>query len=183
MPFEFKNTSIEGVVIVQPRVFKDPRGFFMETFKKSDFVKAGINEDFVQDNHSFSARGVLRGLHFQSAPHAQGKLVRIVKGSVWDVAVDIRPESPTYKKWYGITLSEENNTMFYIPPGLAHGFLTLEDNTHFLYKCTTEYVPESDGGVKWDDPELNVGWPIESDMEVSVSDKDAALPLLKDLFL
>ena len=179
MPFEFKETTLPGVVIVQPRRFDDPRGFFMETYKKSDFVAAGIDEEFCQDNHSFSCKGVLRGLHFQSSPHAQGKLVRVIKGAVWDVAVDLIPGSATYGQYYGIELTEENGTMFYIPPGFGHGFLTLRDDTHFLYKCTAEYAPAADGGVKWDDPDLNVPWPLDS--EALVSEKDAKLPYLKDL--
>ncbi|MDC7234676.1 MAG: dTDP-4-dehydrorhamnose 3,5-epimerase [Spirochaetales bacterium] len=181
MPFEFKETSIPGVVIIQPRKFGDDRGFFMETYKKSDFVSAGITEEFCQDNHSFSCKGVLRGLHFQSAPHAQGKLVRVLAGAVWDVAVDLIPGSPTFGKHVGIELTAENNTMFYIPPGFGHGFLTLEDNTHFLYKCTAEYAPEVDGGVKWDDPDLSIPWPLEGDP--LLSGKDAQLPYLKDLSL
>ncbi len=179
MPFEFKTTPLPGVVVVQPRRFNDPRGFFMETYKKSDFVAAGISEEFCQDNHSFSCKGVLRGLHFQTSPHAQGKLVRVIKGAVWDVAVDLIPGSPTYGQHYGIELTEENGTMFYIPPGFGHGFLTLRDDTHFLYKCTAEYAPSADGGVKWDDPELNIPWPLDG--EALVSDKDAGLPYLKDL--
>ncbi len=183
MPFEFKQTPIPGVMIIQPEKFGDHRGFFMETYKKSDFISAGIKEDFEQDNHSFSSKGVLRGLHFQTAPHAQGKLVRVVKGAVWDVAVDLIPGSPTFGQHFGLELTEENNTMLYIPPGFGHGFLTLEDNTHFLYKCTAEYAPASDGGVKWNDPDLAVQWPLEPEQEPLVSDKDAILPFLKELEL
>ena len=181
MPFEFKQTPLEGVLIIQPRKFGDDRGFFMETYKKSDFEAAGINEEFCQDNHSFSSKGVLRGLHFQSAPHAQGKLVRVVKGAVWDVAVDLIPGSPTYGQHFGLELTEENGTMLYIPPGFGHGFVTLQNSTHFLYKCTAEYAPESDGGVKWDDPDLAVEWPLEPNQEPLVSEKDAVLPYLKDI--
>ena len=180
MPFEFIKTPIKGVLVIQPRKFGDDRGFFMETYKKSDFVAAGISEEFCQDNHSFSSKGVLRGLHFQSAPHAQGKLVRVVKGAVWDVAVDLIPGSPTYGQHYGLELTEENGTMLYIPPGFGHGFITLEDNTHFLYKCTVEYAPESDGGVKWNDPDLAVKWPLVEGQVPMVSDKDAILPFLKN---
>ncbi len=175
MPFEFKDTPLKGIKIIQPRVFNDTRGFFMESYKKSDFVKAGIGEEFVQDNHSFSSKGVLRGIHFQSSPHAQGKLVRVVKGAVWDVAVDLRPDSPTFGKYFGIELNEENNTMFYIPPGLGHAFLTLEDNTHFLYKCTAEYNPESDGGILWNDPDLAIEWPLKAGQVPEVSAKDLEL--------
>jgi len=179
MPFNFKETTLPGVQIVQPRCFGDDRGFFMETYKKSDFVTAGIGENFQQDNHSFSSKGVLRGIHFQSAPYAQGKLVRVVKGAVWDVAVDLIKGSPTYGQSFGLELNEENNTMLYIPPGFGHGFVTLVDNTHFLYKCTAEYAPESDGGVIWNDPDLKIAWPIEG-IEPLVSDKDKILPFLKD---
>ena len=181
MPFEFLSTPIQDLVIIKPRVFHDDRGFFMESYKKTDFSNAGIDESFVQDNHSFSSKGVLRGLHFQTEPHAQGKLVRVVKGRVWDVAVDLRPGSETYKQWYGIELSEENLTMFYIPSGFAHGFLTIEDDTHFLYKCTSEYAPKADGGIRWDDPDIAVKWPLESGQIPDVSEKDAVLPYLKEL--
>jgi len=179
MPFEFSETKLQGLLIVQPRKFGDDRGFFMETYKKSDFVSAGIKEEFCQDNHSLSSKGVLRGLHFQSSPHAQGKLVRVIKGSVWDVAVDLRPGSETLGQWVGIELTEENGTMFYVPPGFAHGFLTLQDNTHFLYKCTAEYAPEADGGVLWNDPDIAVDWPLTR-MTPLVSSKDEVLPYLKD---
>jgi len=178
MPFEFETTPIEGVMIIHPRKFPDDRGYFMETYKRSDFVKAGIAEDFYQDNHSYSSKGILRGLHFQSEPHAQGKLVRAIEGRVWDVAVDLRPDSPTYMKWYGIELDSKEGTMFYIPPGFGHGFVVLSDTAHFLYKCTKEYNPSADGGVRWDDPELNIQWPLT---DVSVSEKDEKLPLLKDI--
>lgn len=180
MPFNFVKTDIDGVVIIEPAIFGDARGSFRESYKKSDFVVNGIDEDFVQDNHSVSSKGVLRGLHFQSAPMAQGKLVRVTRGSVWDVAVDLRPDSPTFKKWVGVELTEENGKMFYIPPGFGHGFVTLEDDTHFLYKCTEEYSPEHDGGIKWDDPELAIDWPLT---DVSVSDKDAVLPYLSEVTL
>ena len=179
MPFSFTVTPLKGVVVIQPRKFGDDRGFFMETYKKSDFIAHGITEEFCQDNHSLSSKGVLRGLHFQSAPHAQGKLVRVVKGAVWDVAVDLLPGSPTFGQYFGIELTEENATMLYIPPGFGHGFLTLTDNTHFLYKCTEEYAPSADGGVKWDDHDLKIPWPL--DETPLVSDKDAVLPFLKDL--
>jgi len=177
MPFSFTVTPLKGVVVIHPRKFGDDRGFFMETYKKSDFIAHGITEEFCQDNHSLSSKGVLRGLHFQSAPHAQGKLVRVVKGAVWDVAVDLLPGSPTFGQHFCIELTEENATMLYIPPGFGHGFLTLKDNTHFLYKCTEEYAPSVDGGVKWDDPDLGIPWPLEG--TPLVSDKDAVLPYLK----
>ncbi len=181
MPFDFKKTSLKGLFLIQPRVYTDTRGFFMESYKKSDFEKAGIAEEFVQDNHSFSSKGVLRGIYFQSEPHAQGKLVRVIKGAVWDVSVDLIPGSSTFGKWYGIELTEKNSTMLYIPPGFGHAFLTLEDNTHFLYKCTAEYNPESDGGVRWNDPDLAIDWPLTEGSKPVVSDKDTVLPFLKDL--
>lgn len=177
MPFEFKDTPQKGVKIIQPRVFGDARGFFMETYKKSDFVKAGITEDFVQDNHSHSSKGVLRGIHFQTGSFAQGKLARCIKGAVWDVAVDLRADSVTFGQWYGIELTEENMTMLYIPPGFGHGFVTLKDKTHFLYKCTSEYNQESDSGIIWNDSDINIEWPIKEN--ISLSDKDTALPSFK----
>jgi len=178
MPFSFSETELPGLVIVTPRVFPDDRGFFIETYKESDFRKAGIAERFVQDNHSRSSKGTLRGLHFQRSPYAQGKLVRASRGRLWDVAVDLRPDSPTYRRWLGVELSEDNRVMFYIPAGFAHGFVALEDGTELQYKCTAEYDAASDGGVRWDDPELAIRWPIT---DVLVSAKDAALPYLKEL--
>lgn len=178
MPFTFIKTNIEGVIIVEPRVFPDGRGKFLETYKKNDFYENGIPYEFVQDNHSVSQKGVLRGLHFQREPKAQGKLVRVVKGAVFDVAVDIRTHSPTYRKWFGIELTSDNYKMLFIPPGLAHGFATLEDDTEFLYKCTDVYSPEHDGGIIWNDPEIGIDWPIDNPL---VSEKDKKLPFLKDL--
>ncbi len=181
MPFECKNTPLEGVKIIQPRVFKDPRGFFMETYKKSEFETFGIFEEFVQDNHSFSSKGVLRGIHSQSPPFAQGKLVRVVKGAVWDVAVDLQKDSQTFLQWFGIELTEENNTMLYIPPAFGHGFLTLRDNTHFQYKCTADYSPENEVGIRWDDPDIGIGWPVAQVGEPFVSERDEKLPYLKEI--
>jgi len=178
MPFKFEKTFIDGLVVVQPRIFPDGRGFFMETYKESDFYANGIKSSFVQDNHSMSSKGVLRGLHFQKGVHAQGKLVRVAAGSVWDVAVDLRPDSATFKKWFGIELTQISGTMLYIPPGFAHGFVTLEDKTEFLYKCTAEYNASSDGGIRWDDPDIAIEWPLS---DVSVSEKDEKLPFLKDI--
>jgi dTDP-4-dehydrorhamnose 3,5-epimerase len=177
MPFIFKKMDIPDVILIEPRIFGDKRGFFAETYKKSEFVENGIAEDFLQDNHSLSQKGVLRGLHFQENPRAQGKLVRVVKGRVWDVAVDVRKSSPTFLKWVSVELSEENNFMFYIPAGFAHGFVSLTDDVHLTYKCTHEYSPEHDGGIRWDDPDLGLPWPVENPL---VSDKDAELPYLKD---
>ena len=170
MPFDFKKTPLKGLQIIQPRVFVDERGFFMETYKKSDFVEAGITEDFVQDNHSFSQVGVLRGIHFQKDPYAQGKLVRCIKGSVWDAAVDLRIGSETFGQWYGIELTEENMKMFYIPPGFGHGFLTLKDDTHFLYKCTREYNHNADSGIIWNDGDIKIDWPLTDNLFLSGKD-------------
>jgi dTDP-4-dehydrorhamnose 3,5-epimerase len=183
LPFTFRtDTEIADLVVITPRVFPDERGFFLESYKETDFLTSGVNYRFIQDNHSKSSKGVLRGLHYQLPPHAQGKLVRVVQGRVWDVAVDIRRSSPTFGKWYGIELSDENNLMFFIPPGFAHGFVTLENDTHFIYKCTAEYNKASDSGIRWDDPELNIEWPIE---DVLVSPKDRELPSFStaELFL
>ena len=178
MPFVFNPTDISGVFLVQPRVFPDDRGFFMETYKASDFEKCGIVGSFVQDNHSKSSKGVLRGLHFQREPHAQGKLVRVTEGSVWDVAVDIRPDSSSYLTWIGFELSAENAHMLFLPPGCAHGFLTLTEFAQVQYKCTVEYNKESEGGIRWDDPDLAIEWPIK---DVLVSEKDKILPFVKDI--
>ena len=178
MPFDFKKTPLKGLFIIQPRVFADGRGFFMETYKKSDFVKAGITEEFTQDNHSYSSKGVLRGIHFQKDPYAQGKLVRCIKGAVWDVAVDLRADSETFGQWYGLEITGENKIMFYIPPGFGHGFVTLKDNTHFLYKCTNEYNPDADSGIMWNDSDLNIEWPLTEGL--SLSDKDLKLQSIEE---
>jgi dTDP-4-dehydrorhamnose 3,5-epimerase len=162
-------------VIVQPRVFPDGRGCFFETYKQSEYASNGIPETFVQDNHSVSVRGVLRGLHFQTGDHAQGKLVRVVRGVVWDVVVDLRRGSETLGKWFGLELSAENRTQFYIPPGFAHGFITLSDEAEFCYKCTAEYHRASEAGILWNDPTLAIAWPLAG-FDVSVSEKDALLP-------
>ena len=175
MPFEFEKAELEGLFVIRPKVFPDDRGFFLESYKASDFQKARIDVVFVQDNHSSSTRGVLRGLHYQLPPHAQGKLVRVLEGRVWDVAVDIRPESPTFGRWFGIELSAVDHLMFYIPPGFAHGFVTLSETAQFFYKCTAEYDKESEAGIRWDDPQIAVKWPLN---DVHVSDRDRGLPLL-----
>lgn len=177
MPFEFEPLEIPGLIVIRPKVFKDPRGFFLETFKRSDFADNGINVEFVQDNLSFSTRNVIRGLHYQLPPKAQGKLVSVIKGRAWDVAVDIRKGSSYFLKWQSVELSEENHTMLFIPPGFAHGFVTLSDDVHFLYKCTSEYAQDLERGIRWDEPDINIEWPIENPI---VSDRDANLPLLKD---
>lgn len=186
---EFKKveTPIEGLFVIEPTVFGDARGFFMETYAKRDFdAMAGCPVDFVQDNHSKSRRGVLRGLHFQTQ-HAQGKLIRVVAGAVYDVAVDLRAGSPTYGRWHGVELSAENKRQFYVPAGFAHGFLTLEDDTEFLYKCTDYYHPEFDGGVRWNDPQIGVDWRLAeygfdpSGEGLLLSAKDRVQPLLAEL--
>lgn len=176
MPFEFERCDIEGLVVVTPKVFGDNRGFFLETYSKKAFAEGGIVAEFVQDNHSKSKRGVLRGLHFQKRK-AQGKLVRVTAGRVFDVAVDLRRHSPTFGKWKSVELSAENKKMFYIPEGFAHGFLTLEDNTEFQYKCTDDYAPEYDSGILWNDPDVNIDWKFaeygltEADLDFSEKDK------------
>ncbi|MDY6967750.1 MAG: dTDP-4-dehydrorhamnose 3,5-epimerase [Spirochaetota bacterium] len=177
MPFEFKQLDIPDLILIDPRRFYDERGFFLETYKKTEFVKAGINHNFVQDNHSLSKRNVIRGLHYQLNPKPQGKLVRVIKGKVWDVAVDIRRDSSTYLKWVGVELSEENAKMLFIPPGFAHAFAAISDDVHLAYKCTDEYDPNLDTGIRWDDPEIAIKWPVDTPI---VSDKDKELPFLKD---
>ena len=172
----FTETELTGVVLIEPQVFGDPRGFFMETYHRAKFEEAGIREVFVQDNHSRSARGVLRGLHYQVG-RPQGKLVRVVRGAVFDVAVDIRRASPTFGRWFGVELTEENRRMLYVPPGFAHGFCTLSEEADFLYKCTDLYAPDLDRGIRWDDPDLAIAWPIRDPI---LSQKDAALPFLRD---
>ncbi len=180
MPFEFEKLEIQDVVLIKPKVFSDERGFFLESYKKSDFVRNGIDKDFVQDNHSRSVKGVLRGLHYQLPPKAQGKLVRCIRGKIFDVAVDIRKNSPTFGKWVGVILSEENKYMLYVPEGFAHGFLTLSDTAEVLYKTTSEYAPELDRGIIWNDPRINIDWPLDDIENILLSDKDKNLPLLKD---
>jgi dTDP-4-dehydrorhamnose 3,5-epimerase len=171
-------TALAGVVIIEPQVFGDDRGFFLETFSQQRYLElAGIELPFVQDNHSRSTKGVLRGLHFQRTK-PQGKLVRVVTGEVYDVAVDINPQSPTYGQYEGVVLSAENKRQFWVPPGYAHGFVVLSDTADFEYKCTDYYDPADEGGVLWNDPDIGIGWPLE---DVSLSKKDAVLPRLKDL--
>lgn len=166
-------TEIPGVLILEPKVFGDSRGFFLESFNQDTFRQAtGLEVNFVQDNHSRSRKGVLRGLHYQLPPHAQGKLVRVVHGSVFDVAVDIRRNSPTYGQWVGVELSEENHRQLWIPAGLAHGFLVTSESADFLYKTTAPYAPGHERCIVWDDPMLGINWPIST--EPIVSSKDAA---------
>lgn len=166
---EIIKTPIEGLLVLQPKVFEDTRGYFYESYNKQLFIDNNIDVDFVQDNQSLSQTGVLRGLHFQNPPYAQGKLVRVIKGAVLDVAVDIRKQSPTYGKHYTIELNENNKTIFWIPAGFAHGFLTLSDNTIFSYKCTNYYNKASEGSLLWNDSDLGINWGINTP---SLSDKD-----------
>lgn len=168
------DTKIADVKIIEPKVFGDDRGFFLETFQSEKYKRElNIVGDFVQDNHSRSARNVLRGLHFQRN-NPQGKLVRVVRGEVFDVAVDIRPESPTFKQWVGVYLSEDNKTQFWIPPGLAHGFVVVSDYADFEYKCTNYYDPSSEGCLLWNDPEIGIEWPVSSPI-LSAKDKEGSL--------
>jgi dTDP-4-dehydrorhamnose 3,5-epimerase len=176
MAFHFKRLSIPEIILIEPDIFRDKRGFLMETYKYSDFAGFGIKEYFVQDNYSRSAKGVLRGLHYQKHPRAQGKLLRCIKGKIFDVAVDIRKSSPTYKKWVGIELSEKNNLMLYIPPAFAHGFVVLSSFAEVMYKCTEEYSSEDERGIIWNDPDIGIKWPVKRPI---LSEKDRRLPLLK----
>ena len=171
-------TKLDGVVIVEPRVFGDHRGFFMESWSQKKFEEAGLHYNFVQDNHSSSTvKGTLRGIHFQRGDKAQAKLVRCAKGAVLDVAVDLRPDSPTYKQWVAVELSAENKKQLMIPRGFGHAFVTLTDDVEFLYKADNFYAPEADGGIRWNDPELCIDWGTDSPI---LSDKDANAPFLKD---
>jgi len=179
MPFVFTKTKIEEVILIEPKVFGDSRGFFMESYKKSDFVAAGIDLDFNQDNHSKSTKGVLRGLHYQLSPKPQAKLVRCPKGKIFDVAVDIRVGSATFGQWVGFELSEENQKILFIPEGFAHGFVVLSDEAELLYKASNEFNLSLDRGIRWNDPTINVNWGI--DFEPLISEKDTKLPFLKDL--
>lgn len=172
--------EIEGLYVIEPRVFQDERGYFVETYNENDFKAEGLCMRFVQDNQSMSVRGVLRGLHFQKE-HPQGKLVRVLRGAVFDVAVDLRSGSATFGKWFGVELSAENKKQFYIPEGFAHGFLVLSDEAEFAYKCTDFYHPGDEGGLLWNDPEIGVAWPIDG-MQVILSDKDRNWDTLKDTF-
>jgi dTDP-4-dehydrorhamnose 3,5-epimerase len=178
---KFTRTAIDGVLIVEPKVFGDARGFFLESFNQKQFNDAvGTDTKFVQDNHSRSVEGVLRGLHYQLEPHAQGKLVRVVRGSVFDVAVDVRAGSQTFGQWVGVKLTEENHRQLWIAPGLAHGFLVTSRTADFLYKTTEYYAPGAERSVRWNDPDIAIDWPLQGHTP-GLSAKDAAAPLLKDL--
>ncbi len=179
MPFEFERLRIEGVILVKPKVFGDNRGFFMESYKKSEFIAGGINTEFRQDNHSKSSKGVLRGLHYQAPPFEQAKLVRCTRGKIYDVAVDIRKNSKTFGEYIRVELSEENKHMLYIPEGFAHGFVVLSDEAELLYKTSNEYAPSADRGIRWNDEDLNIDWGF--DFEPVLSEKDKKQPLLKEI--
>lgn len=173
--------DIEGLYVIEPTVFKDERGYFVETYNQNDMKEAGLDMTFVQDNQSMSTRGVLRGLHFQKQ-YPQGKLVRVVRGKVFDVAVDLRSNSKTYGKWFGVELSAENMKQFYIPEGFAHGFLVLSDEAEFCYKCTDFYHPGDEGGLLWNDEEIGVEWPLEEGVDLIISEKDQKWKGLSETF-
>ena len=175
-----KETGIEGLLVLEPRVFKDPRGYFFESYNKEELIKQGIDYSFVQDNQSRSSKGVIRGLHYQKDPHAQAKLIRVMEGAIFDVALDIRPGSPTYGKWFGIELSAENFLQLMIPAGFAHGISVLSNRASVFYKCDQYYHPESESGIRFDDPDLGIDWKIDTDNAI-VSEKDRLLPLFKHL--
>lgn len=172
------STALPDVIVLEPKVFRDPRGFFMEWYNARTFAGLGINATFVQDNHSKSGKGVLRGLHYQ-IEHSQGKLIKVIAGAVFDVAVDVRKSSPTFGKWLGVELSAENQRMMWIPPGFAHGFLSLEDNTEFLYKCTDYYEPRMERTVIWDDKTIAIDWPLDGNSPLLSAKDSAGLPLLE----
>jgi dTDP-4-dehydrorhamnose 3,5-epimerase len=168
-------TQIAGLLVIEPRVFEDERGYFFESYNRQQLMDAGIGDTFVQDNEALSDAGTIRGLHYQISPFAQSKLVRVIVGSVFDVAVDIRPESPTYGKWFGVELSAKNKKQLYIPRGFAHGYIALEQGTIFSYKCDNRYSRDHEGGIRFDDPTLGIQWPL-NDMPAVISEKDQHLP-------
>ena len=174
---KFIRTRVPDVILVEPPVFKDARGFFLETYHAKKYAKGGIAEKFVQCNRSHSVKGILRGLHFQLA-HPQGKLVSVIEGEIFDVAVDVRKGSPSFKQWVGLTLSGDNFKQLYLPPGFAHGFCTLSESVQFQYQCTDFYNPTDEMGIRWNDPDLNIQWPLT---EPTISDKDGALPFIKEI--
>ena len=176
---KFEPTAIPDVILIRPSVFGDERGYFLESWHEEKFSAGGIGIPFVQDNHSRSARHILRGLHYQ-IQHPQGKLVRVVTGTVFDVAVDVRRSSPTFSRWVGVTLSDENHHMLWVPPGFAHGYLVLSDSADFLYRCTDFYAPQYERSIRWDDPHLNIDWPIASPSRPVLSAKDLSAPLFEN---
>ena len=177
MSFQFQEIGLNGLILIEPDIYTDERGYFLETFKESDYEQAGICKRFVQDNHSFSNKNVIRGLHYQLPPAAQGKLVYLITGSILDIVVDIRKNSPDFGKWFSLELHSEKKQLLYIPEGFAHGFLTLTDNVHLMYRCTEKYSPENEKGILWNDPELNITWNITQPI---ISAKDAGLPYFKE---
>jgi dTDP-4-dehydrorhamnose 3,5-epimerase len=177
--FKFTETGIAGLIVIEPTVFGDERGYFMETWRADEFAEAGLPVHFVQDNQSKSRKGVLRGLHFQKK-NPQGKLMRVISGEVYDVAVDLRKSSATFGKWYGVPLSAENKKQFYVPEGFAHGFLVLSEAAEFVYKCTRFYDPNDEGGLAWDDPSVGIKWPMVQ-LDILLSEKDQVLPKLASL--
>ena len=177
--FKFIKTPIEGLYVIEPHIFKDSRGYFFESYNYNEFKDMGIDINFVQDNQSRSRKGVLRGLHFQKE-NSQGKLVRVLSGEVFDVAVDLREKSPTFGKWFGVILSSEKKNMFYIPKNFAHGFLVLSDEAEFFYKCTDFYSPSSEAGIIWDDKDIDISWPLEGVKEIILSEKDKNNMTLKE---
>ena len=178
--FKLEDTGISDLFVIEPKVIEDSRGYFMESYNRHDFSVQGLDMTFVQDNQSKSKKGVLRGLHLQKK-YPQGKLVRVVSGEVFDVAVDLRKASPTYKKWYGVMLSSDNKKQFYIPPGFAHGFLVLSEEAEFFYKCTYYYHPEDEGGIIWNDPEIGIEWPLKKVDEIILSEKDKKWETINNL--
>ena len=178
MPFEFENLNIPGVFLIKPRIFRDDRGFFLETYKKEDLKKVGIDSEFVQDNYSRSEYAVLRGMHFQREPHAQAKIVQCVRGAIYDVAVDLRRDSPTFGKYASYILSEDNRYQLYVPRGYAHGFLVLSDIAEVMYKVDNPYSPECEGGLIWNDQDVNIPWPVEDPI---LAERDQSWPPLKTL--
>lgn len=177
MPFEFKKLDIPEVILIEPQIFVDERGFFIESYKKTDFLNFGIKDEFIQDNHSKSLKNVLRGLHYQVNPKSQSKIVRCIQGEILDIAVDIRKSSNTFGKWVGTILNSENKNQLYVPKGFAHGFLVLSDTAEIVYKTSEEYSPENDAGIRWNDPEIDINWNCNNPI---ISEKDKNLPLLKD---
>lgn len=177
MGFKFTDMPIPGVLLITPDIFEDKRGFFMEAYKYSEFAANGISETFIQDNHSKSSKNTIRGLHYQLNPHAQGKLIKVIEGEVFDVAVDIRQTSQTFGNWVSSILSSDNKNMLYIPPWCAHGFCVISGTAQVLYKTTNEYAPESEAGIVWNDPDIGITWPCDNPI---LSPKDSVLPLLVD---
>lgn len=178
--FKIIETPIRGLLLIEGKVFRDDRGFFMESYNYKELSEIGFDLEFVQDNHSFSRKGVIRGLHFQ-LKYPQGKLVRVISGRVFDVAVDLRVNSSTFGKWFGVELTEGDGLQFYIPPGFAHGFISLKENTHLFYKCTEYYHPEDDFGIIWNDPEINISWPLDGLESIIISEKDNKLPSFREV--